>query len=277
METTQVLHSEVALPRAGVPKFGAVTPALLLQALALGWSDLRRAPQFGLVFSGIYVAFGWFLLWVTVQTETSYWLVLAVFGFPLIGPFVAVGLYEVSRRLQKNEPLDWSSVMGVVLLQRQRSLPMIGAITIVIFLFWFFLGHMIFALFLGLSPMTNILTSSSVFLTVNGLTMLTVGTVVGGIFALFLYMITVLSLPMVLDREVDFVSAMAGSFVYVAAHPVKMLGWAAFIALATLVSLAPLFLGLLIVLPLLGHATWHLYYLLASHAPGADPQVHARQ
>jgi uncharacterized membrane protein len=263
MEATQKLKQDAAPPQAGVPKFAPVTPALLFRALALGWSDLRRAPQFGLVFSSFYVLVGWLLVYATVRTGTTYWLVLAVFGFPLIGPFVAVGLYEVSRRLQNNEPLCWSSVMGVVLLQRKRSLPMIGAITIVIFLFWFFLGHMIFALFLGLSPMTNILTSGTVFLSPNGLTMLTVGTIVGGAFALLLYMITVLSLPMVLNREVDFVSAMAGSFSYVMTYPFTMLGWAACIAILTLASLAPMFLGLLVVLPLLAHATWHLYNLLA--------------
>ncbi len=263
MDTMKELTDHAATPQAGVPNFASVTPAHLVRALALGWSDLRRAPQFGLVFSGVYVLFGWFLAYVTVSTGTTYWLVLAVFGFPLIGPFVAVGLYEVSRRVQNDEPLGWSGVMGVVLLQRKRSLPMIGAITVVIFLFWFFLGHMIFALFLGLSPMTNILTSGTVFLSPNGLTMLSVGTIVGGAFALLLYMITVLSLPMVLDREVDFVSAMAVSFSYVMAYPVTMLGWAAFIAVLTLTALAPMFLGLLVVLPWLGHATWHLYDMLA--------------
>jgi uncharacterized membrane protein len=135
------------------------------------------------------------------------------------------------------------------------------------FLFWFFLGHMIFALFLGLSTMTNISTSYDVFLTGNGLMMLGVGTAVGALFALLLYMTTVLALPLLLDREVDFVTAMIASFQYVAAHPVAMLGWAAFIAVTTFVALIPWFMGLLFVLPLLGHATWHLYRLLSAQAP----------
>ncbi|KII14141.1 DUF2189 domain-containing protein, partial [Phaeobacter sp. S60] len=150
--------------------------------------------------------------------------------------------------------------------QSRRQLPSICAIIIIVFLFWFFLGHMIFALFLGHSTMTNISSSPEVFLTANGVTMLAVGSAVGAIFALLLYMITVLSLPLLLDREVDFVTAMITSFSYVQSNFVLMILWAAGIAAATFVAMIPGFLGLLLVLPLLGHASWHVYRLITARA-----------
>ncbi|MCT4369258.1 DUF2189 domain-containing protein [Yangia mangrovi] len=247
------------VPRQGVPEFSDVTFATLKKALRLGWGDLVFAPGFALVFGGVYVLAGLFLTWLTLATGTSYWLVLAAIGFPLFSPFAAVGFYEVSRRLERGEPLDWMQIFSVILRQSKRQLPSLCAVIVIVFLFWFFLGHMIFALFLGLAPMTNVSTSLEVFLTPNGMTMLAVGTVVGAGFALLLYMITVLALPLLLDRDVDFVTAMITSFGYVQRHPLPMLAWGAFLALVTFVAMLPFFLGLFVALPVLGHATWHLY------------------
>ncbi|MCG7574678.1 DUF2189 domain-containing protein [Phaeobacter sp. CNT1-3] len=254
----------------GVPEFGAVTLGVLAEALRRGWHDFMRAPVFGVIFASVYVLLGIFMVWLTRWSGHSYWLVFAAAGFPLIGPFTAVGLYEVSRRLERQETLSMKGIFGVILLQSQRQLPSISAIIIFMFLFWFFLAHMIFAVFMGTVTMTNVSTSFEVYLTSNGLSMLAVGSVVGAGFALLLFMITVVSLPMLLDREVDYVSAMIASFQLVQENFVPMILWAGFVAALTFVAMLPAFMGLFIVLPLLGHATWHLYDLLLQSAEVSD-------
>ncbi|MBO6896796.1 MAG: DUF2189 domain-containing protein [Shimia sp.] len=243
----------------GAPPLGDVTVGMLGQSLRLGMRDFIRKPMYGIGFGLFYVIGGWLMTWLTVASGQSYWLTFAAIGFPLLGPFAAVGLYEVSLRLERGWEINWPLIAGVVWRQSKRQLPSICAVIIIVFLFWFFLAHMIFALFLGLSTMTNVSSSLEVYTTTNGIMMLVVGSGVGFLFALLLYMITVLSLPLLLDREVDFVTAMITSFGYVQSHFVVMLIWAGIVAGVTFAALIPGFLGLLICLPVLGHGSWHLY------------------
>jgi uncharacterized membrane protein len=231
----------------------------LQASLTLGWQDFRRAPFLGLFFAGVYVLGGWILLLAFTESGRLWWSLPAMAGFPILGPFIACGFYDISRRLEAGEPLSWWGVMGVIFQQRNRQIPSMAAIIVVFFLFWNFLAHMIFALFLGFSTMTNVSSSFGVFLTPNGLTMLATGTVIGAVFAATLFSLTVISLPLLLDREVDFVTAMIASVGVVSTNPMVMLGWAALIAVALFAAMLPGFLGLFLVLPLFGHATWHLY------------------
>lgn len=250
--------SDTQTPAASpVPQIGTVTLLELWACLKAGVADFRAAPQFGLFFSAVYVLGGFFMIWLGAGHVT--WVLATSLGFPLAAPFAAVGLYEVSRRLEGAEPLNWVEILGVVWMERTRQVPWIGAIIVFYFLFWTFLAHMIFALFMGLSTLTNISTSWDVFFTADGLTMLAVETGIGAVLAFLLFSITVVSLPLVLDREVDFVTAMILSFKCVRQNPKVMLFWAFVIACLTLLALLPWFLGLMVVLPILGHATWHLY------------------
>ena len=225
--------------------------------LRAGVRDFRAAPQFGLFFSAVYVIGGFVLIWVGAGHVS--WTLATSLGFPLIAPFAAAGLYEVSRRMEAGEPLIWRAILGIVWHERTRQLPWLGAIIVIYFLFWTFLAHMIFALFMGLSTMTNISASLDVFLTPHGLMMIVVEMGVGAVLAFLLFAMTVVSLPLVLDREVDFVTAMLTSLQAVRANFWVMLVWAMIIATLSLLALLPWFLGLMVVLPVLGHATWHLY------------------
>lgn len=231
----------------------------LAAALAAGWRDFRAAPLYGLAFSLVYVLGGWLVVWAVTAKGQLWWTLPAAAGFPILGPFIACGFYEISRRLEAGEALDWPGIAGVILRQKDRQIPSIAAVIVIFFLFWNFLSHMIFALFLGHATLTNITTSLTVFLTPEGLTMLVVGTAVGAVFATVLYAITVISLPLLLDREVDFVTAMISSFALVRDNPLVMLGWGALIGVSLFLAMLPGFLGLLVVLPVLGHASWHLY------------------
>ncbi|WP_374646037.1 DUF2189 domain-containing protein [Tabrizicola sp.] len=241
------------------PEINEVDASDLRASLALGWRDFRRAPLYGLAFAAVYVLGGWLITWAMTSSGQIWWTLPASAGFPILGPFIACGFYEISRRLEAGEPLRAAEVFGVILRQKDRQIPAIAAVIVVYFLFWNFLSHMIFALFLGNATMTNVSSSLAVFLTPEGLTMLAFGTAVGAAFATLLFCLTVVSLPMLLDREVDFVTAMLTSFALVQANPRIMLGWGALIAVSLFAGMLPGFLGLFVVLPLFGHASWHLY------------------
>jgi uncharacterized membrane protein len=242
-----------------LPEIMELDPGDLRAALAAGWRDFLRAPGLGLFFAGVYVLGGWIITLALTGEGRLWWTLVAGAGFPILGPFIACGFYEVSRRLEAGEPLDWGAVLGVIFRQKDRQIPSMAAVIVVFFLFWNFLAHMIFALFLGKSSMTNVTSSFEVFFTPEGMMMLAFGTAVGAVFAGVLFALTVVSLPLLLDREVDFITAMIASWSLVAANPRVMLAWGAMIAAGLFLGMLPGFVGLFLVLPLFGHATWHLY------------------
>lgn len=242
-----------------IPRPEVLRTSDLSDALLAGWRDFCKAPLYGLAFSAVYVAGGWLLVWALTQAGQIWWTIPASFGFPILGPFIAVGFYEISRRIERGERLEPAPIFGVIFNERHRQIPWIAAVIVIFFLFWNFLSHMIFAVFMGLQVMTNVSSSFEIFLTPNGLMMLGMGTVIGAVFSALLFSITVVALPLLLDREVDFVTAMLTSIEVVQTNRWVMFLWAVLIATMVMLAILPGFFGLFVVLPWLGHASWHLY------------------
>jgi uncharacterized membrane protein len=251
-----------SLPAAAskVPDTRTMELADIGYALRAGWNDFRRKPMMGLFFSSVYVVGGW-LIYIFFFVTDQIWLALPITaGFPLIAPFLAVGLYEVSHRLEQGDPdFRRGDIFGVIWRQRLRQLPLMSWVIIVYFLFWSFFAHMLFAMFIGPSVLINPSSGYSYLLQPEGIMLTLVGSAFGAVFAFVLFCLTVISLPLLLDKELDFVTAMLTSIEVVKANPVVMIAWGIAIAGLTFLAMVPALLGLLVVLPVLGHASWHIY------------------
>jgi uncharacterized membrane protein len=238
----------------------AITFDAIVDALGAGMRDFRRAPLFGLFFGGVYALGGIVVLLTASALHMSYLSYPLAIAFGLIGPFIAVGLYEVSRRLEKGEPLDWPGVLGVIWAQRRRELAWMAFVVLFVQIMWMYQVRLLLALFLGFQSFASFSAFVEVVVTTpEGLMFLLIGNIVGAALSVVLFSLTVVSFPMLLDREVDFITAMITSVRAVVTSPVPMIGWALVITVTLLLSMLPVFAGLLVTLPVLGHTTWHLY------------------
>ena len=246
--------------KTGLPDVNPIRFHDLRDILKLGIQDFMRAPVYGLFFGAIYAAGGLILVSSVIYLDIAWLAYPLVIGFALIGPFVATGLYETSRKLESNAPITWQGILATVWEQHRRELGWMAFVTLFIFWVWMYQARTLVAVFFGSKGFATIPGFlEAVFYTTNGWTFLVVGHIVGAIISLVLFTLTVVSCPLLLEREVDFVTAMITSIRAVFASPLVMLGWGAFVVVAVIVSAIPAFLGLLVVLPVLGHATWHLY------------------
>ena len=245
---------------APLPEVRPIAVSDIVAALKKGISDFANAPSFGLFFGSIYALGGLVILASLTVFEMTWMIIPIAIGFPLIGPFVAVGLYEVSRRRAAGTPLVWRDILLVVFNQRERQLGWMAFVVLFIFWMWMYLIRLLLAVFLGFKSFSSFAAFIHIITTTpEGLGFLAVGTLIGAVLSLFLFSATVIAMPLLLDREVDFVSAMIVSFGVVAKSPVPMLGWGAVVAALAISAMLPAFLGLIIVMPILGHTTWHLY------------------
>ncbi|WP_424930849.1 DUF2189 domain-containing protein [Amaricoccus macauensis] len=241
------------------PQIRQITTSDVHAALLQGWADFRAAPNFGLFFGGIYAIAGIFILLQLMAWNQPLWIIPLACAFPIIGPFVALGLYEVSRRREENIPLVWGEVLSALWGQRNGQMPFMAFIVLAAFMVWIWFARLLVAVILGRMSFAVYSDFNILFTTGSGLTLLFFGTLVGFIIAFCIFSFTVMALPLLLDRDIDFVTAMITSVDTVKANPRPMLTWAWIVAATLIIAMIPFFLGLIIALPVLGHGTWHLY------------------
>lgn len=255
------------------PVVRRIAPSDLTDALRKGWDDFAAMPSHAVFLCVVYPLIGLLLAGLTLGQALVPLVFPIAAGFALVGPIAALGLYELSRRREAGLEVTASDAFEVL-----RS-PSIGAIValglglMAWFLIWVAVANAIYVAFFGYgSPPPPEQFLSDLFTTSAGWKLILVGNAVGFLFAVAVLMMNVVSFPLLLDREVGAMVAVLTSLRAVMANPVTMAMWGVIVAALLLIGTIPLFLGLPVVLPVLGHATWHLYrkVVVADASPRAD-------
>jgi len=228
--------------------------------LAAGWRDLRAAPGASLPYGLVFAVLGWILLLAVARWQAFYVILPVAGGFMLIGPVAAVGLYEISRRLGEGHTPRLGETLGAWR-PNASQIAFMGVILLVIHIAWMRLAFLIFMLFFsGQPPRPETTALIDVFFSPSSVPFLAVGTAVGAVLAVIVFSITAVSIPMLLDRpSTNVITAMATSVEVVRQNPGPMLLWAWLIVLFIGAGMALGFVGLIVTLPLIGHATWAAY------------------
>jgi uncharacterized membrane protein len=237
------------------PPIRAVGYRAPLRWLAAGLADFRRAPLAGLAYGAAFTAMGW-LIGFVFRHAYEYTTALTA-GFLLLGPFLCTGLYDISRRLERGEPVRladttsaWRANLG--------AFSLFALALTIILLIWARASLVTFALFFstGMPTLTNFLAR---VVSPEHWDFILTYFAVGGLFAAIVFAVSVVSVPMMLDRGTDTIVAALTSVRALLAHPGPLLLWAFLIVLVIGIGFATLFIGLLVAAPVIGHATWHAY------------------
>lgn len=253
--------------RAGAePSIRTIRPDQPWRWLEAGWADMRRVPAISLTYGLVFIFASFSLVVVLLVSGLSALVPVMAAGFLLVGPMLAVGLYEASRRLEAGLPVQLSDVIFVSS-RNISQLALVGAMLAGAMIVWLQAAGWLFALFfgpVGIPPLSEF--APMLLLTTRGLAMLVIGTAVGGAIAFAVFAISAISVPLLLARDTDAVTAVNASIRAVRQNFWTMLLWAWIVALLTAFGIATWFLALAVIFPLLGHATWHAQRALIGEA-----------
>ncbi|HET9904969.1 MAG TPA: DUF2189 domain-containing protein [Xanthobacteraceae bacterium] len=250
-----------ARPAAPLPTIRRIEIGDLMEALRRGMDDFRAMPTTHVVFlSLIYPLVGLVLARLTFGYDVVPLLYPVVAGFALIGPFAAVWMYEMSRRREAGLDVSWRHAFDVLHARSFGAILALGLLLTVIFVVWLAVANTIYTAIMGYgAPVSFELFMRRVLTTPEGWLLIAVGNAVGLLFAATVLTISVVSFPLLLDRHVGPITAMATSAKAVAKNPGPMAVWGLVVAAALVAGSIPFLFGLAVVMPILGHATWHLY------------------
>ena len=245
---------------APLPAVRRIELADLRDALAKGLGDLGAYRSDVIFLCIIYPLAGLVLAWLAFGYDMLPLAFPLASGFALIGPVAAVGLYEISRRREQGVDISWVDAFGVVRAPAFGAILVLGLVLLAILLLWLAAAQAIYLVTLGPEqPVSVSAFLRDVFTTSRGWALIVAGVGVGFLFAVLVLTISVVSFPLLLDRDVGLYTAVATSVRAVATNPGPMAAWGLIVAGALVIGSIPLLLGLIIVMPVLGHATWHLY------------------
>ena len=229
------------------------------KSLRSGLRDFAKAPQYGLAFGLAYAAFGWFMIYLLNTLEINYYVYPMATGFALLAPFVASGIYEVSDCLEQGKKLSWPCVITSTRTAGGKDLSWMAVVTTFSYIIWLDIAVALYVIFFGMKPLAFPELVNAIMTTPSGFVFFVIGNAAGAVLAFIVFSLTVVSLPLLFDQHVDFVTAMITSVKVVLKNPKPMMLWAAIIGVLFALCIVSFFVALIVVLPVLGHTTWHIY------------------
>jgi uncharacterized membrane protein len=260
------------------PRIRTIGLSDLVDALRRGIDDFAAIPSHAVFLCLIYPVAGLFLARLAFGYDILPLLYPLAAGFALLGPFAAIGLYELSRRREQGLQSSWADTFDVLRSPSAGAIAALGVLLLLIFFVWIAVAQAIYVAAFGYAPAASVPEFvQRILTTTEGWWLIVVGNGVGFLFALLVLTISVVSFPLLLDRDVGAADAVLTSLRAVGRNPVAMAVWGLIVAAALAIGMLPFFLGLIVVMPVLGHATWHLYRKLVEPDLGPRPDYHPRR